>query len=255
MPVNSLTLFPSPSRHLLGAALIGFGLLGLNSPARSQTAEAVAAEPGVQSLAAVRKAAESALRRQIEPAAKDVVLEAANLDARLRLAACPAPLAVDVALPRGTQSRVLARVACKNTVAWTVNVPVDIHRKSDVLIMRRAVGRGETIAMADVVVQQRVLPGLTSPYVARPADLAGRLTRRPISEGTALTADALDAPLLIHRGESVVLAARAGGVEVRAPGVAMADAAAEQRVRVRNLNSLKVIEGVADTAGVVRVNF
>jgi flagella basal body P-ring formation protein FlgA len=34
----------------------------------------------------------------------------------------------------------------------------------------------------------------------------------------------------------------------------MADAAADQRVRVRNLNSLKIIEGVADTAGVVRVN-
>jgi flagella basal body P-ring formation protein FlgA len=51
----------------------------------------------------------------------------------------------------------------------------------------------------------------------------------------------------------VVLAARAGGLEVRAPGIALADAGAEQRVRVRNLNSLKIVEGVADTAGVVRV--
>ena len=97
------------------------------------------------------------------------------------------------------------------------------------------------------------LPGLTSPYVSRTADLAGRLTRRPIPEGTALTADALDAPLLIHRGQNVMLTARAGGLEVRAPGIALADAGAEQRVRVRNLNSLKIVEGVADTAGVVRV--
>ena len=107
----------------------------------------------------------------------------------------------------------------------------------------------KTSRVGDVLVQSRVLPGLTSPYVSRPADLAGRLTRRPIPEGTAVTADALDAALLIHRGQSVILAARAGGVEVRAPGIALADAAAEQRVRVRNLNSLKVIEGVADTAG------
>jgi len=252
MPVNSLTLSRLPGRYLLGAALIGIGLFV--APARSQAAEAVTTDAGVQSLAAVRKAAESALRRQIEPAAAGVILEAGNLDSRLRLAACPSPLAVDVSLPRGTQSRVLARVACRNSVAWTVNVPVDIHRKSDVLVMKRAVGRGENIATADVAVQQRVLPGLTSPYVSRPEDLAGRLTRRPIPEGTALTAEALDAPLLIHRGQSVALIARTGGLEVRAPGVAMADAAAEQRVRVRNLNSLKIIEGVADTAGVVRVN-
>ena len=240
MAVNSLTL---------SLVLAGIGLLGWVSPSHAQVGETP-----IQSLAAVRTAAESALRRQIEPAAAGVILEAANLDARLRLAACPAPLAVDVALPRGTQSRVLARVACKNTVSWTLNVPVDIHRKADVLVMRRAVARGENIAVGDVIVQSRVLPGLTSPYVSRPEDLAGRLTRRPIPEGTAVTADALDAPLLIHRGQSVVLTARAGGLEVRAPGMAMADAAAEQRVRVRNLNSLKIVEGIADTAGVVRVN-
>jgi flagella basal body P-ring formation protein FlgA len=240
MPVNSLTL---------SLVLAGVGLLGVASKSRAQVGETP-----TQSLSAVRTAAESALRRQIEPAASGVILEAASLDARLRLAACPAPLAVEVALPRGTQSRVLARVACRNTVFWSLNVPVDIHRKADVLVMKRAVGRGENIATVDVVVQSRVLPGLSSPYVSRPSDLAGRLTRRPIPEGTAVTADALDAPLLIHRGQSVVLSARAGGLEVRAPGMAMADAAAEQRVRVRNLNSLKIIEGVADTAGVVRVN-
>ena len=72
-------------------------------------------------------------------------------------------------------------------------------------------GRGEIIAAGDVLVQSRVLPGLTSPYVSRIADLTGRLTRRPIPEGTAVTADALDAPLLIHRGQNVILAARAGG--------------------------------------------
>jgi flagella basal body P-ring formation protein FlgA len=244
MPVNSLTLF---------LVLAGIGVAGSASQAQGQVVETP-----TQSIASIRGAAESALRRQIEPAASGggsgIILEAAHLDERLRLAACPAPLAVDVALPRGTQSRVLARVACKNSVSWTLNVPVEIHRKADVLVMRRAVGRGENIAAADVIVQSRVLPGLTSPYVSRPTDLAGRLTRRPIPEGTAVTADALAAPLLIHRGQNVVLTARAGGLEVRAPGVAMADAAAEQRVRVRNLNSLKIIEGIADTAGVVRVN-
>jgi flagella basal body P-ring formation protein FlgA len=243
MPVNTLTLLRLP-----GACLIALGLLGLATQANSQGAEVPA-----QSLPAVRHAAEAALRRQLDPGLAGVVLEAAELDSRLRLAACTAPLSVTATLPRGTQARVMVRVACKSNVYWTLNVPVDIHHKADVLVMRRAVGRGENIAAGDVLVQSRVLPGLTSPYVTRPADLAGRLTRRPIPEGTAVTADALDAALLIHRGQSVILAARAGGIEVRAPGIALADAAAEQRVRVRNLNSLKIVEGVADTAGVVRV--
>jgi flagella basal body P-ring formation protein FlgA len=224
-------------------------LLALATQANSQ-----GAPPTAQSLPAVRSAAVDALRRQLDPSVTGVNFDAAELDSRLRLIACPAPLTANGALPRGTQARVMVRVACNSSVYWTVNVPVDIHHKSDVLVMRRAVGRGENIAAGDVLVQSRVLPGLTSSYVSRPADLAGRLTRRPIPEGTAVTADALDAALLIHRGQSVILTARMGGLEVRAPGIALADAAAEQRVKVRNLNSLKVIEGVADTAGVVRVN-
>jgi flagella basal body P-ring formation protein FlgA len=51
----------------------------------------------------------------------------------------------------------------------------------------------------------------------------------------------------------VTLTASAGGFEVRAPGRAMSDAAAQQRLRVQNLESLKVVEGVAESEGVVRV--
>ena len=47
----------------------------------------------------------------------------------------------------------------------------------------------------------------------------------------------------------MTLAANAGGIEVRAPGRALADAGALQRVRVQNLNSLKVVEGIAESDG------
>lgn len=240
MSVNPLTL----------CSLFAVLLLALAAPAAAQS---VPAGTAIQSLSAVRRAAESAMRREIDGAVTGVQLTAAELDSRLRLVACDSALVASASPPRGTQSRVLVRVACKSNAIWNLNVPVEIHRKTDVLVMRRAVGRGESIAAADVTVQSRVLPGLASPFLAKAEDLTGRLTRRPIGEGTAVTADALDAALLIHRGQNVTLAARTGGIEVRAPGLALANAAAHQRVRVQNLNSLKIVEGVADTEGVVRV--
>jgi flagellar basal body P-ring formation protein FlgA len=230
---------------------LGVLLAVLDAPAGAQ---AVPADAGFQSLAAVRHAAEAALRREIDAGVTGVELTAAALDPRLRVPACDAPLVTHAALPRGTQLRVVVRVACNSNANWNLNVPVEIHRKTDVLVTRRAVARGENLVAADVSVQSRVLPGLTSPFVARVADLTGRPTRRPLPEGVAVPADALDAALLIHRGQNVTLAANAGGLEVRAPGVALANAAANQRVRVQNLYSLKIVEGVADTDGVVRVN-
>lgn len=235
MSVKSLTL---------AASLVG-ALAALPAAANESAA--------LQSLDAVRAAAERGLRTALAPAPAGLELEAAPLDDRLRLPAC-AKFDTQVAPPRPTQSRVLVRVTCSAGAAWYLNVPVDIRRTHDVLVVRRTVARGEQISAADVGVQKRVLPGLASPFVARAEDLAGRVTRRPIPDGTAVSADALGPALLIHRGQSVTLTAASSGIEVRAPGKALADAAANQRVRVQNLDSLKVIEGVAESAGVVRVS-
>ena len=212
-----------------------------------------AQEPApVHALAAIGAAAEGAVRKVIDPTLAGVKLEPAALDPRLRLARCTGPLATFANPPRNAQSRVIARVSCA-APAWTLNVPVDMRRTHMVLVLRRAVGRGESIAPGDVSAQKRELPGLGSPFVARPEDLTGRLTRRPLPEGTAVTAESLSAALLIKRGQQVTLVAQSAGFEVRAPGKAMADAAANQRVRVQNLNSLKIIEGLAETDGTVRV--
>ena len=207
----------------------------------------------VQPLPSIRAAAEKAVRAVIDSGVTGVTLETTSLDARLRLAACPAKLDTFANPPRGNQSRVTVRVSCPQP-AWTLNVPVEIRRQQNVLVLKRAVGRGETLQASDVMVQSRELPGLGSPFVASVDQLAGRLTRGPIPEGTALTAEALSAALLIKRGQQVTLVAQSNGFEVRAPGRAMADASADQRVRVQNLNSLKVIEGTADKDGIVRVS-
>jgi flagella basal body P-ring formation protein FlgA len=208
---------------------------------------------GLQTLASVRSAAERAVRGVLDPKATGVSVDAGALDSRLRLAACAAPLDTHAQPPRGNQSRVLARISCTQGSPWTVHVPVDIRRTHGVLVLRRAVARGETIGAADVDTQTRDLPGMASPYVMKVEELSGRLTKRALSAGTLLSADALTAALLIHRGQEVTLTASANGFEVRAPGRALADAAAQQRVRVQNLLSLRVVEGVADSAGVVRV--
>ena len=206
----------------------------------------------LQPLDSIRAAAERALRTELG-AVSGVKLTAATLDSRLRLPACGAPLETQTIAPRGSQSRSLVRVGCSQGASWSLNVPVEIRRKLTVFVLRRSLARGEALLAADVTPQKRVLPGLASPFITRTEDLNGRLTRRALPEGTALTADALTAALLIHRGQTVTLAANAGGIEVRAPGRAMSDASSRQRVRVQNLESLKVVEGIAESEGVVRV--
>ena len=235
MFVKRLTLLALASSCLTGAV------------AFSQVPDA-----SLEPLAAVRAAAEHALLGSLGTPPSGIEVEAATLDPRLRLTRCGVPLATHVDTPRETQPRALVRVSCESQ-AWTQNVPVDIRRTVPVLVLKRAALRGEMLNANDVTTQTRVVSGIASPFVATIDEIEGRALRRPVPAGTTLTADALNPLLLIHRGQSVTLAVSFGGIEVKAPGQALADAGPGALVRVRNLDSLKIIEGVADSEGVVRV--
>jgi flagella basal body P-ring formation protein FlgA len=61
------------------------------------------------------------------------------------------------------------------------------------------------------------------------------------------------ADVIVHRGQDITLVASSGTFEVRAAGRALADAAAGTRLRVQNLSSMKVVEGMVESSDVVRV--
>ena len=84
-----------------------------------------------------------------------------------------------------------------------------------------------------------------------PAVLTAKLTALPA--GTVLSAALLQAPPAIRRGETVTLVGLGAGLEVLAPGEALADAADGQRLKVRNRGSRRVVEGIARSGQRVEV--
>jgi flagella basal body P-ring formation protein FlgA len=74
-----------------------------------------------------------------------------------------------------------------------------------------------------------------------------------LAPGTVLVADAFAADVLVKRGQQVTLVTSVGGIEVRAVGAAITEGGTHDRVRVQNLSSLKIVEGVVESASLVRV--
>jgi flagellar basal body P-ring formation protein FlgA len=218
---------------------------------------AAAAEPaaiGSEHLATVQTAAENLVRSQLGGVSHGVHVQASQLDPRLHLAPCPAPLAA--ALPQRAElgARVAVRVSCPAPgVPWAVFVPVNIESDISVLVLRRSVLRGARLAPAEVASETRRVAGLAVGYVTDVASLEHHSLARSLPAGTALTADALLADLIIHQGQEVTLIASAPGFSVRASGKALQDGREGARVRVQNLASLKIVEGVVDASGVIEI--
>jgi flagella basal body P-ring formation protein FlgA len=220
----------------------------------------------VQSLERLARRAEAAVRAALPVpaattataaprAAERLRIVARPPDPRLRLAPCGVPLEAEaMTATGGIGARTVVAVRCGGPTRWAVMVPVTVETEVSVLVASRALPRGARPGLTDVQVVQRTLPGSADTYISNLEMLEGFHLSRPVAAGTALSRDLLAADPVVRRGESVTLVARQGGMEIRAPGRALADAAAGERIRVQNVNSLKVVEGRADNSGMIRVD-
>jgi flagella basal body P-ring formation protein FlgA len=212
------------------------------------------AQETIQSLDAIRAAAQKFVTQRVpkqEPGA--VTVNVGALDPRLRLAPCATPL--KVSLPAGAtfRDRMTVAVSCSGDSSWTVYVPIAIETQTPVLVLRRAANRGTRLTSDDVEIQTRVIAGTGASYLTDVAELGGRTLKRPLGAGAALTVDAMMDDMVVKRGQHVTLLAAVGGLEVRASGVAMNDAAARGRVRVQNISSNRIVEGVVESPDVIRI--
>jgi flagella basal body P-ring formation protein FlgA len=221
--------------------------------AHAQAPQLAAANYSLQSLEQIRHAAESHVRALLPPANGKYFVTAGRLDSRLRLASCSSPL--EAFVNGSVQTRTTVGVRCNGTGTWTIYVPVTVEMEAQVLVLRRALARRAPIDASDVELQTRRLPGIATNFVNDLNALEGRRLRRALAAGTPLTVDALDRAVLVQRGQQVTVVAAAGGIEIRAQGKALSDGGEQDRIRVQNVNSLKVVEGVIENSGVVRVDF
>jgi flagella basal body P-ring formation protein FlgA len=238
-------------RARLPAAAVILFCAGLQSAVLATVTEP---DAPAQSLAKVRAAAEDAMRVQLHGAADGVQVHAAELDPRLRLTACTQPLTASPGSGAEPSAHMAVRVSCDAPHArWSVYVPVNLESEINVLVLRQSGLRGARLTPEDVVQETRRVPGFAIGYITDLNTLEHHSLNRSLPAGTALTADALLADLVVHQGQQVTLIAAGPGINVRAVGKALEDGREGARIRAQNLASLKVVQGVVDAQGTIQI--
>jgi flagella basal body P-ring formation protein FlgA len=199
----------------------------------------------------ISAAAQDAVRALAGPAASGLSLQAAPLDARLRIAACDRPLKGFVTGEGRLLHQTTVGVRCEGSIRWTIYTSVSVESQAAVLVARRALTRDTELSATDFQLETRRVPGASSEYVTDSTALSAQRLQRPVAAGEALLFEALAPANLIHRGQHVVLLARSGSFEVRMEGLALQDGRIADRIRVQNLSSQRVIEGIVRSESVV----
>jgi flagella basal body P-ring formation protein FlgA len=199
-------------------------------------------------LGAIRRHIESNFRQP----ADNHEIEIAPLSPRLQLPECAQPLEVF----RQPGSRDLGHlsmgVRCRGQPEWTIYHRAYVRMYRQVAVLNRAVKQGELLGADAVDLEKRDLAQLRGGYLT-PEQIIGKPARRTLPAGTVLNPDHLAAIKLIRRNQQVAIQARNPGFEIRMNGVALMDGQPGQRIRVRNEESKRIVEGLVVGEGVVSV--
>lgn len=173
-----------------------------------------------------------------------------------RLTITPLNLPSDIQLPPGTVDyyielpygvrfnfpTVVYAVVTLNGQAYTrVSLSLDVRLFQDVVVAARSLAANELIAPDSIKYERMDIGRLSQGYMTSLADVTGLQARRTISPGTPLNKYMLAKPDVVKRGAMVSILVRLGDMEVTAAGEAMQSGSVGDIIRVRNVNSKKVV--------------
>lgn len=119
------------------------------------------------------------------------------------------------------------------------------------LVAVRSIARGETLHAEDV--RSLWVPWRQKTSSLSVEQVGGKVARRAIPPGAAVSADLLGQPLLVRRGETVKVLARRGRLVVSLSGQALSSGGEGEIVRVRHAGLKRVFTALVLEEGLVSV--
>lgn len=165
------------------------------------------------------------------------------------------PYEIAVTFPRGVRvtgpTQAVADILVDDRPVERIYLTYDVKIMVNAYIVKNTVGRHQFLSEADVAVEKRMLSGLPVRAVKDAVMLKSYWTRRAISPGTVLTEDMLDIPPAAKRNSQVTIIVDYGGIFITTYGLALQDGRPGDVIRVRNLESQRIIMAKVQQDGTV----
>ncbi len=211
----------------------------------------IAAAPTSQ-LEAVKEAAKQHVESLISPPEYgELQVVPGNLDSRLQLSDCPSPLNVDVPGRQTLNKSVTVMVSCEED-NWQVYVPVQIRLLTPVVVAKRPLDRGITLAGDDLIVQLVDARFQRGQVYTDNSTLIGARVKRAVGIGEPINGNDI---CMVCRNDEVVITATGNGLNIIAKGTALSDGALGEQIKVRNSKSNRIVDGTITSVGQVVVKF
>ncbi len=207
----------------------------------------------IQSLDSIRQTAEEFTLENLANADRDASVISSKLDPRLRLKACSNKLEAFFPEYGRRVGNITVGVRCIGEQSWSLFVPMTVKIYREIVTASRPLARGTMLTENDLQLERRNISAFSSDYFTDPHALFGQELVHSLQISRPLSSHNVKAPIAIKRGNLVVLLAKNETIEVRMEGKALADGTIGERIKVKNLRSNRIVEGVVKSNRIIVV--
>jgi flagella basal body P-ring formation protein FlgA len=162
---------------------------------------------------------------------------------------CARPVEIE-AVDTRTPARMRFAVVCPDAGGWKYEYVLRATVSALVAVSAAPVAAGQALTAQDVTLERRDVSTLGDALGSAEA-ATGQAARRSLRAGEVLRQSQLSAPLLVRRGEPVMMLARFEALEISTAGEALDAGALHALVRVRNVANGRVVRMRVIGAGTV----
>jgi flagella basal body P-ring formation protein FlgA len=147
----------------------------------------------------------------------------------------------------------LVEIDGKNNRTKTMYVSFRVQSKKKLFVLKQGLKKGEIIHSGDLLAKDTFIKEDGGIYPARVEDVVGKVVKKDVAAGTAITCQVLEDSFAVQRGDTVDIVAENKKLSVQAKGISLEKGRLGDRVRVKNLTSDKEIVGRVAGSGMVKV--
>lgn len=137
----------------------------------------------------------------------------------------------------------------------TIEALTDVAAMVDVVVPNRYLKSDELVDVEDLTTSRIIIYDLKHPFVTDQEAVIGKSTARPLQADTPLRTTFFKKPLMIKKGDRVMIEAKRGGLSIQTSGVTKSSGQIGETVMVANLDSGRELRAKIVGPGLVRVDF
>ncbi len=173
------------------------------------------------------------------------------IDARLRLPACPD---LEVALPPTNAAIMTAKVECRMP-SWTLYVPIRLHAWVEAVVASINLTPNIKLAAGDLTRGRIDMFANSGGVLTEAAQAEGKILRVGLLAGSPILSAFLEFPIVVHRGQNVLLTLSASTMTIKTPARALEDGRTGDSIEVENPDSKKTMRATVLSDGSVEMKF